>query len=88
MHKSQEELRKELQNAAESVEVDSNYAHYKNPQQTYKVLHLATTEWDDSICVIYQAQYDKDLIFVRPLSSWLDKVEWQNKIVDRFSKVG
>jgi hypothetical protein len=87
MHKGQDTLCVELEAAAKLVKVGGEYSHYKNPQQTYKVLHLAFTEWDDKVCVIYQAQYGENVIFVRPLDSWLEKVEWQGQLVDRFSAV-
>lgn len=86
MHKDHKELEAELRSAAKKVVVGGIYVHFKNPRQTYKVLHIAITERDDKICVIYQAQYNESLIFVRPLSGWLGKVEWQDKTVDRFSK--
>lgn len=44
-------------------------------------------EADDSICVIYEAQYRDNIVFVRPLKSWLEKVEWNNKKVDRFTEI-
>jgi hypothetical protein len=87
MHKSQEELQAALQSAGQQVIVGGLYTHYKNPEQEYKVIHLAITEWDDDLCVIYQAQYAAQIIFVRPLKSWLQKVEWQGALVDRFTKV-
>lgn len=85
MHKPHEILLNELNVAANKVKVGELYYHYKNPQLSYKVLRLAITEEDDSICVIYEAQYGDRLVFVRPLDSWLDKVEWQNKTTSRFT---
>jgi hypothetical protein len=87
VHKSQEELQSRLTAAAKKVVVNGFYAHYKNPEQTYKVLHLAITEWDDEICVIYRAQYEAEVIFVRPLKNWLETVEWQGEVIDRFTRV-
>jgi hypothetical protein len=87
MHKPQDELRKELGEAAQKVRVGGFYYHYKNPHESYKVLHVAITEWDDQMCVIYEAQYGERLIFVRPLSSWLDHVEWHGQTVPRFTFV-
>lgn len=87
VHKSHDSLITQLKEAASKVQVGGLYYHYKNPEKTYKVLKLAITEADDSICVIYEAQYDKELIFVRPLASWLDKVEAENKVTDRFTFV-
>jgi hypothetical protein len=88
MHKSQEELVNERTIAAQNIQVGGLYYHYKNPNDLYKVLNLAVTEWDDEVCVIYEAQYGERITFVRPLSSWLEKVEWNGKIVDRFTLNG
>lgn len=85
MHKSQDVLIKELDEAYKKVKVDGLYYHYKNPKNIYKLLALAVTEENDSISVIYEAQYGDKLVFVRPLNSWLDKVERDNKVTDRFT---
>jgi hypothetical protein len=85
MHKSQGELLKELKDAYTKVKVDGLYSHYKNPQKIYKVLTLAVTEADDSISVIYEAQYGDKLVFVRPLISWLDRVKLANIYTERFT---
>lgn len=87
MHKSQEILNKELEKAAKKVKVDGLYYHYKNPKLDYRVLKLAITETNDSICVIYEAQYENKLVFVRTLDSWLDRIEWKNKITNRFTLI-
>lgn len=87
MHKSYEQLHQELDAAAEHVAIEGIYAHYKNPDQTYKVTGLGITEWDDEICVMYRAQYDEALVFVRPLKSWLEKVEWAGGLLERFTRV-
>jgi hypothetical protein len=85
MHKSQKKLADERIAATQNVKVGRFYYHYKNSNDLYKVLNLAVTEWDDEVCVIYEAQYGEKIIFVRPLNSWLEKVEWNGKIVDRFT---
>lgn len=41
MHKTQEELKKELTEAEEKVKIGNVYRHYKRPLETYRVLHLA-----------------------------------------------
>lgn len=84
---TQQKLLSNLKKAAIKVKVGGRYYHYKDQDKYYKVLNLAITEEDDSICVIYEAQYGEKLIFVRPLSSWLSKVEWDNKETDRFTLV-
>lgn len=85
MHRPEKELSGELAAARQKVNVGSLYYHYKNPEQAYKVVSVAITEWDDKICVIYQAQYGEKLTFVRPLESWLEEVEWGGKMVSRFT---
>jgi hypothetical protein len=87
MHKSHEALQSEINEAGKKVAVGGSYYHYKNPDRNYKVLHLAVTEFDDELCVVYQAQYGKELIFVRPLKSWLSEVRLDNHIVQRFTLI-
>jgi hypothetical protein len=87
MHKSQEILIEELKQAKQQVKVGGLYYHYKNPDQAYKVVHLAVTEWNDKICVIYQAQYGEKFIFVRPLRSWLAKNKYNGHIVNKFTPI-
>lgn len=88
MHKSQDVLTREIREATKLVEIGADYYHYKDQNKTYKVLNIAVTEDDDQLCVIYQAQYGKNIIFVRPLKSWISKVVWQgNGKQKRFTKV-
>ncbi len=86
-HKNHEQLHQELEEASKKVVVGGVYSHYKYPENTYKVIHLACIESSDEICVIYQATYDSELIFVRPLSSWLEIVEWKDGKIERFKLV-
>jgi hypothetical protein len=86
-HKKSSELSEILKQAKIDVSVGSMYSHYKNPDLLYKVTQIAVLEASDEPCVIYQAQYGPRFSFVRPVSSWLDKVEWQNQTVPRFTKV-
>lgn len=87
MHKSHETLLGELEKAAIKVHVGGLYYHCKNPKLNYKVLRLAITEADDTVCVIYEAQYGDRLVFVRSLDSWLDEVTWENKTTKRFTAI-
>lgn len=86
-HKKPSELSEILKQAKIDVSVGSVYAHYKNPDLLYKVTQIAILEATDEPCVIYRAQYGPRFSFVRPVSSWLDKVEWQDQKVPRFAKV-
>ena len=87
MHKPEEELKSALAEAASKVRLNGLYSHYKNPDKLYRVINLALTEADDEVCVIYEAQYGRKLVFVRPLASWLEKVEIDGTEVPRFKPV-
>lgn len=86
-HKEQIELKKEIELAQTKISVGELYWHYKSKEKIYKVVGLGFLEANDELCVIYQAQYEERLTFIRPLTIWLENVEWEGKIVPRFSKV-
>lgn len=86
-HKEQLELAKEIKNAKSQVTVGVEYWHYKGKDKVYTVIGLGFMEANDELCVIYQAQYGEKLTFLRPLSIWLENVEWQGKTVPRFNKM-
>ena len=86
-HKKHTELHKELELAEKKVVIGGIYSHYKHSGNTYKVLRLGFLEADDSVCVIYEATYDQELTFVRPLESWLEAVDWNRKKVSRFKLI-
>ena len=86
-HLEQLELAKQLKDAASVIEVGARYWHYKSHDKVYKVIGLGFLEATDELCVIYQAQYDEGLTFIRPLSVWLESVDWESKIVPRFTKL-
>jgi len=85
MHKSQKELKDEIIKASNDVLVGRVYVHYKSPDMRYEVKELAVNTEHDNICVIYQALYDEQLLFVRSLEEWLDIVEKDGKQVRRFT---
>jgi hypothetical protein len=86
-HKSQETLREELTHAASLVTVGGRYAHYKHPERAYTATGLGILEATEEVAVIYQAEYDEQLTFIRVLSSWLDQVSYNGITVPRFSKL-
>jgi len=86
-HEEQLQLKQKLQHAQTLVAVGAQYRHYKATHKIYTVLNLAFQEEDNQLCVIYQADYEERLIFIRPLSSWLAMVEWDGKTVPRFTKL-
>lgn len=87
-HKNHHQLHQELEEAKKVVEVGGIYSHYKYPENIYQVVNLGFIEATDEVCVIYQATYDKDLVFIRPLNSWLETSEWKGKTTLRFKKIG
>ncbi len=86
-HKNEKSLLLELESAKSQVDVGGLYTHYKSSDKLYKVTQIAILEATDELCVIYQAQYDEKLSFVRPLASWLETVNWQGKTIPRFTKI-
>lgn len=86
-HKSHEDIEQEIQEAQTIIKIGGIYSHYKNPKNLYKVISLGTQEATDKICVIYQAEYDNKLIFVRDVDSWLGNPVVNGKTVQRFRLV-
>jgi hypothetical protein len=86
-HKEQIELKKEIDHANLLVTIGAEYWHYKGKEKVYKIVGLGFLEANDELCVIYQAQYGEQLTFLRPLTIWLEQVEWEGKIVPRFTKI-
>lgn len=84
-HKSLEQLEQEVADASKRITLGATYSHYKGADKIYKVLHFATLEETDELCVVYEALYTNGLKFVRPVSVWLETVEWKGKAVPRFA---
>lgn len=86
-HKERSVLNKELNSAKAKVTVGASYRHYKDPSKLYKVIDFGFLESNDELHVIYQAQYGESVIFLRPLTSWLEQVEWEGQTLLRFMKI-
>jgi hypothetical protein len=82
---TQAELSQKLAEAAGQVAVGARYMHYK--QLSYKVLNLGFFESNNEPCVVYQAEYGDHLIFIRPVSNWVEEVEVDGGLVKRFAKL-
>jgi hypothetical protein len=82
---SQSQLSTKLAQAAQQVTVGVRYMHYK--QLSYKVVALALREEDNEPCVIYQAEDGDNVTWIRPVSSWVEEVEVDDKKVKRFTKI-
>jgi hypothetical protein len=86
-HVSQADLTLRLAEAAERVPTGGKYRHYKQPHQYYIVTGHVIMESDDTAGIVYRAEYGERITFVRPLASWLEKVEYDGKAVSRFQRV-
>jgi hypothetical protein len=82
---SQEKLAQKLAHAAAVVEIGATYEHYKKLR--YSVITIALQEETGEPCVIYRAEYGKNLVWSRSLTSWLEQVDVDGKKVQRFTKV-
>lgn len=83
---SQANLSRKLAEASEQVVSGGRYMHYK--QLEYTVLRVALREEDNEPCVVYQAAYGDHLVWIRPLSSWLESVTFPDGTqVPRFRRV-
>lgn len=86
-HVPLEELAKRLADAGREVEVGGRYMHYKNPEQEYIVRSLAILETTEEVGVIYEAQYDTRISFIRPLANFCEIVDIEGESVSRFTKI-
>lgn len=87
MKKPEEQLLRQLEDAKAVVEVGATYRHYKSAEMTYVVKDIVFQEADMQPCVIYQAQYGLGLAFSRPVSVWLEVVEFEGESVPRFRRI-
>jgi len=68
-------------------EIESGYyRHYKGG--LYQVLHTARHSESEEWLVVYRALYGDMGVWVRPLDMFLEKVEVDGKLVDRFAYSG
>jgi len=86
-HKPIFELRILLENAKNQVAVGAKYYHYKDTEKYYTVTGLIIWEPTDEVIVKYTMDEHPEIEFVRPLTTWLEVVEWDSKQVLRFTKV-
>jgi hypothetical protein len=82
---SQKVLAERLTAGGVKVAVGTTYKHYKD--RLYTVVAIALNEETLEPCVIYQAQYGEKLTWIRPVSDWLVEIEWEGKLVPRFTQV-
>jgi hypothetical protein len=83
---SRQELSDLLNKTVDQVLAGRVYFHYKNHDKQYLVLHIGIDKSTMQPCVIYQSTVDH-CIWVRPLSSWLEMVDYNGSRVRRFQLV-
>ncbi len=86
-HSTPEQLIALRQKAQQHIEIGACYYHYRNPEKLYKIVALGLDEATEQPCVIYQSLDSDALVWIRPLSSWLEYVAYNNTQVPRFSKI-
>lgn len=84
-----EQLKEKIEDASTLVQIGQRYLHYKNNEHTYIVNELVIIEATNEVGVVYEPEYfpkESKVQFMRPLSSWLEKLTWDGKEVSRFTK--
>ena len=68
-----------------TIKLNTKYTHFKGME--YLVLHIAKHSETLEEMVVYQALYGERGIWVRPLSMFLEKVERDGKVFNRFEEI-
>ena len=82
-----EELAQRLTDAGREVEVGVRYVHYKDSTKEYVVKSLVIIEATEEVGVLYEAQYDKRISFMRPLADFCAVVHVDVTPMPRFTKI-
>lgn len=69
------------------IPIGARFVHYKNPAHTYRVIALAVIEATLEPAVVYQAEYDPEINWIRPATVFLEMVEWNGEMVPRFKRI-
>ena len=81
-----EELVQRLADAGKDVEVGARYVHYKDATKVYRVMSLGIIEATEEVGVVYEAQYDTRVSFIRPLTSFCETIDVAGVPTPRFTK--
>jgi hypothetical protein len=74
-------LHHRVHEAAGQIDVGAYYEHRNG--QLYRVLGLGFIEANNELAVVYQAQYGEKLMWIRPLTNFVEEVDGK----PRFRKV-
>lgn len=90
-HLSEEELSIQIEKVQDLVEIGALYAHYRDSTTLYKVVGLGIIEATHEVGVLYQKAFgsaeSNAVVWIRPISSWTEKVNTGINTVPRFLKV-
>lgn len=64
------------------------YRHFKGKEKEYQVLGVAKHSETSEELVVYKKLYDDYSLWVRPLSMFLEEVEFNGTKVPRFEYIG
>ncbi len=67
------------------ISAGRKYKHFKGNE--YQVLHIARHSETLEDLVVYQALYGEMGVWVRPLDMFLEQVEVNGKVVNRFEEI-
>lgn len=68
-----------------TIRLNTKYRHFKGME--YLVLHIAKHSETLEDMVVYQALYGEYGIWIRPLSMFLEQIERDGKIINRFEEI-
>lgn len=80
----EEKIKDSINSTERTLNTGSIYKHFKGNE--YLVLHLAKHSETLEDLVVYQALYGERGIWVRPLNMFLEQVEVNGKLVNRFEE--
>lgn len=71
--------------AQSKVTVGSHWQHYKGGE--YVIQNLVLIEATNEPAVLYSAVTHPEVLYVRPVMSWLEQVEWNGTTLPRFTQL-
>lgn len=61
------------------------YYHYRSPSDYYKILNIGLDEATEKVVVVYQAEYGKNLIWIRDIDKWCEIIDNNGIMMQRFT---
>lgn len=87
-HKKASDLLLELDKLKQLTDVGDRFYHYKYPDQFYKVIAIGFIEDTETPCVVYQSEYEGNIVWVRTQDEFFTKVTLEDGTeINKFTKV-